>query len=95
MLFNLQNLSQTEDNEARQAEYKDLLGMKEKKKVCVGETEKTKQKVVDYSAETKLLDPLQQLSNYQPFSPTRGSFSLQWSAFQPQHLTENTYWVAI
>lgn len=33
MLFNLQNLFQTEDNEARRAGNKDLLGMKEKKKV--------------------------------------------------------------
>lgn len=44
MLFNLQNLFQTEDNEARRAGYKDLLGMTKQKKE---KTEKTKQKVVD------------------------------------------------
>lgn len=32
MLFNLQNLFQTEDNEARRAGYKDLLGMTKQKK---------------------------------------------------------------
>lgn len=32
MLFNLQNLFQTEDNEARRAGYKDLPGMKGKRK---------------------------------------------------------------
>lgn len=42
-----------------------FLELKKKK----GKTEKTKQKVVDYSVETKLLDPLQQLSNDQPFPP--------------------------
>lgn len=46
MLFNLQNLFQTEDNEGRRAEYKDLFGMK-KKTTKKGKTEKTKQKVVD------------------------------------------------
>lgn len=45
MLFNLQNPFQTEDNEARRAGYKDLLGMKKKKK---RKTEKTKQKVVEF-----------------------------------------------
>lgn len=48
MLFNLQNLFQTEDNEARRAGYKDLPGMKGKRKKKKGKTEKTKQKLVDF-----------------------------------------------
>lgn len=68
MLFNLQKLFQTEDNEARRAGYKDLLGMK-KKKERENRENKTEgcRLLQNYSVETKLLDPLQQLSNDQSF----------------------------
>lgn len=40
MLFNLQNLFQTEDNEARRAGYKDLLGIRKKKEKKKGKQRK-------------------------------------------------------
>lgn len=57
MLFNLQNLFQTEDNEAWVARQEDHPG-------GVVVVKKGKHKVVDFyktGVETKLLDPLQQL----------------------------------
>lgn len=57
MLLNLQNLFQTEDNEAWVAGQEDHLGIKNKKKKKKTEGCRFLQ---NYGIETKLLDPLQQ-----------------------------------